>query len=49
MSLVVKQDRVEERAYQAYLGHTVQCATCRVGAPCGTAARLGRAWREARR
>ncbi|MEV5687735.1 MULTISPECIES: hypothetical protein [unclassified Streptomyces] len=38
-----------ERAYLAYLGHTLACDACRTGAQCATAARLGRAWREARR
>ncbi|MEV5688663.1 hypothetical protein AB0L68_36705 [Streptomyces sp. NPDC052164] len=38
-----------ERAYLAYLGHTLACDACRTGAQCGTFIRLGRAWREARR
>lgn len=38
-----------DAAYRVLLGHTAQCAACRAGAPCPTAARLGRAWREARR
>lgn len=36
-------------AYRVFLGHTAQCAACRAGALCPTAARLGRAWRETRR
>lgn len=36
-------------AYRVFLGHTAQCAACRAGAPCPTAARLGRARRQARR
>lgn len=35
--------------YRTWLGHTQSCATCRAGASCPTAVRLGRAWREARR
>lgn len=38
-----------EAAYRELLGHTAQCAACRAGTPCGTAAHLGRAWRETRR
>lgn len=38
-----------DAAYRVFLGHTTQCAACRAGAPCATAARLGRAWRQARR
>ncbi|WP_187438526.1 hypothetical protein [Streptomyces sp. sk2.1] len=38
-----------DEAYRAFLGHTYSCTTCRAGAHCGTAVRLGRAWREARR
>ncbi|MEV5680946.1 hypothetical protein [Streptomyces sp. NPDC052179] len=38
-----------ERAYLAYLGHTLACATCRTGAQCATVIRLGRAWKKARR
>jgi hypothetical protein len=34
--------------YRTLLGHTTQCATCRAGAPCVTAVRLGRAWRDSR-
>ncbi|MEV1044428.1 hypothetical protein [Streptomyces sp. NPDC049916] len=36
-------------AHKAWLGHTQHCATCRTGVSCPTAAKLGRAWREARR
>ncbi|MEV6080199.1 hypothetical protein AB0L80_34615 [Streptomyces sp. NPDC052069] len=38
-----------ERAYLAYLGHTLACATCRTGAQCATVIRLGRAWKKVRR
>lgn len=38
-----------DAAYRVFLGHTTHCAACRAGAPCPTAARLGRAWRQARR
>lgn len=38
----------DDTAYRTLLGHTVVCPTCRAGAPCVIAARLGRAWREAR-
>ncbi|MEV5682195.1 MULTISPECIES: hypothetical protein [unclassified Streptomyces] len=38
-----------ERAYLAYLGHTLACATCRTGVPCATAVRLGRTWKKVRR
>ncbi|MEU3227155.1 hypothetical protein ABZ695_28870 [Streptomyces sp. NPDC006976] len=38
-----------DAAYRTLIGHTVACATCRAGAPCPTAAKLGRAWREGRR
>ncbi|MFE7359246.1 hypothetical protein ACFU8Q_40800 [Streptomyces sp. NPDC057543] len=36
-------------AYRTLIGHTYGCATCRAGASCPTAVRLGRAWRKARR
>lgn len=38
-----------DATYRTWLGHTQSCATCRAGASCPTAVRLGRAWREARR
>lgn len=39
-----------DSAYRTLLGHTTVCSACRaVGGLCPTAARLGRAWREARR
>ncbi len=38
-----------DTAYRALLGHTTTCTTCRVGASCPMAVRLGRVWREARR
>lgn len=34
-----------DASYQSLLGHTMECATCRAGAACPTATRLGRAWR----
>ncbi|MFD7429079.1 hypothetical protein [Streptomyces sp. NPDC059814] len=37
-----------EAAYRTYVSHTSLCATCRAGAPCPTAARLGQAWRQIR-
>lgn len=37
-----------DAAYRTWIGHTVACATCRAGAPCVTAIRLGRAWRQVR-
>ncbi|WP_328866142.1 hypothetical protein OG892_21375 [Streptomyces sp. NBC_00341] len=52
MTAMPKPDTEEadsEAAYRVFLGHTTQCAACRAGAPCATAARLGRAWRQARR
>jgi hypothetical protein len=39
----------DESSYRTWLGHTQRCPTCRAGASCSTAGRLGRAWREARR
>ncbi|MGY5034340.1 hypothetical protein ACWC9U_26485 [Streptomyces sp. 900116325] len=36
-------------AYVVLIGHTVACALCRVKASCPRAARLAKAWREARR
>ncbi|RAJ64753.1 hypothetical protein K388_01948 [Streptomyces sp. KhCrAH-43] len=42
------KEPVGEAAYLAWIGHTTACAACRVGAPCVTAIRLGRAWRQAR-
>ncbi|MGQ4355274.1 hypothetical protein [Streptomyces drozdowiczii] len=38
-----------DAAYETWVGHTIACAACRTGAPCVTAIRLGRAWRQARR
>ncbi|MER6635822.1 hypothetical protein ABT285_09695 [Streptomyces microflavus] len=38
-----------DKAYETWIGHTTTCATCRAGAACTTAVRLGRTWREARR
>ncbi|MEV5200821.1 hypothetical protein [Streptomyces sp. NPDC053720] len=38
-----------DAAYRVLLGHTTACAACRAGATCAPAARLRRAWREARR
>ncbi|MEV5686902.1 MULTISPECIES: hypothetical protein [unclassified Streptomyces] len=38
-----------ERAYLAYLGHTLACGACRTGAQCATVIRLGRTWKKARR
>ncbi|WP_326700190.1 hypothetical protein OG909_24650 [Streptomyces sp. NBC_01754] len=37
-----------ETAYQTWVGHTYDCATCRAGVACLTAIRLGREWREVR-
>lgn len=37
-----------EEEYLTLVGHTYACAACR-RLPCPTAARLTRAWREARR
>ncbi|MET7309199.1 hypothetical protein ACWD7C_20890 [Streptomyces sp. NPDC005134] len=48
MITLTKSGRAEA-AYRKLLGHTVTCAGCRAGTPCSTAARLGRAGREARR
>lgn len=38
-----------DTVYRTWLGHTIACAACRAGAPCPTAARLGRTWRQVRR
>ncbi|MEV6079402.1 hypothetical protein AB0L80_30475 [Streptomyces sp. NPDC052069] len=38
-----------ERAYLAYLGHTLACDACRTGVPCTNAVRLGRTWKKVRR
>ncbi len=38
-----------DTAYRTLLGHSTACPTCRAGVSCLTAAKLGRAWREARR
>lgn len=38
----------QDAEYRTLLGHTMQCATCRAGAACVTAVRLGRAWRDSR-
>ncbi|MDX5576877.1 hypothetical protein PV779_52680 [Streptomyces sp. ID01-9D] len=38
-----------DATYRMWLGHTQSCATCRAGASCPMAVRLGRVWREARR
>ncbi|SDE41008.1 hypothetical protein F558DRAFT_06189 [Streptomyces sp. AmelKG-A3] len=46
--MTAKTAAAAETAYKIWLGHTYQCAACRT-APCVTAIRLGRAWREARR
>ncbi|MCW8219886.1 MULTISPECIES: hypothetical protein [Streptomyces] len=46
--MTTKTAAAAEAAYKTWLGHTYQCAACRT-APCVTAIRLGRAWREARR
>lgn len=35
--------------YRIWIGRTMSCCTCRAGAACPTAVRLGRAWRKARR
>lgn len=36
-------------SYRTWLTHTYYCPACRTGAPCLTAGRLGRMWRESRR
>ncbi|MFC9862823.1 MULTISPECIES: hypothetical protein [unclassified Streptomyces] len=38
-----------DRAYLAYLGHTLACDACRTGVPCANAVRLGRTWKKVRR
>lgn len=38
-----------EKAYLAWIGHTITCPTCRAGVACPTAVQYGRAWRAARR
>ncbi|MEW2067881.1 hypothetical protein [Streptomyces sp. NPDC007346] len=43
------REQTGEKLYRTLLGHTQHCATCRTGASCPTAAKLGRVWREARR
>lgn len=48
IALSKPSDRAEV-AYRKLVGHTVVCTGCRAGAPCPTAARLGRAWRAVRR
>ncbi|MEU6014438.1 hypothetical protein ABZ826_10385 [Streptomyces sp. NPDC047515] len=49
MTAQTKRPPAPDVAYRAWLGHTTTCATCRTGASCLTAVRLGRAWREGRR
>ncbi|MFF2325561.1 MULTISPECIES: hypothetical protein [unclassified Streptomyces] len=43
-----KKPPATESAYRTWLGHTLVCADCRLGASCPTAVRLGRAWRKGR-
>lgn len=43
-----KHDR-SDTAYRTLLRHSATCATCRTGLFCPSVAKLGRAWREARR
>lgn len=38
-----------DEVFLALIGHTYDCAVCRVTAACPTAVRLAQAWREARR
>lgn len=49
MITLTKRPSTADTAYRTWLGHTLACAGCRSGDPCPTAARLGRAWRKARR
>ncbi|MFB6987795.1 MULTISPECIES: hypothetical protein [unclassified Streptomyces] len=49
MTAPTKPAAAPDTAYRTWIGHTTTCATCRAGAPCLTAVRLGRMWREARR
>lgn len=49
MSALTLPSPRSEAAYRILLGHTTTCAACRAGVSCPAAARLGRAWREARR
>ncbi|MFC9752969.1 hypothetical protein [Streptomyces sp. NPDC056921] len=42
------QTSTPDAEYRTLLGHTYGCASCRL-APCPTAVRLTRAWRDARR
>ncbi|MFF5278802.1 hypothetical protein [Streptomyces sp. NPDC000133] len=49
MTAPAKKPESSDAAYRTLIGHTVTCATCRAGAACVTATRLGRAWRETRR
>ncbi|MFF9505465.1 hypothetical protein ACF1BU_18505 [Streptomyces sp. NPDC014724] len=49
MTTQTKPGTTPDVAYRTWLGHTTTCATCRAGASCLTAVRLGRAWRETRR
>ncbi|MBK3584074.1 hypothetical protein [Streptomyces microflavus] len=37
-----------DTAYKTWLGHIQRCAACCTGAACPAAAKLARAWREAR-
>lgn len=48
MTTSTKPATAPDAAYRTWVGHTVACATCRTGAPCPTAVRLGRAWRAVR-
>lgn len=48
MITLTKRGGRAETVYRKLIGHTVTCAGCRAGAPCLTAARLGRAWRAVR-
>lgn len=47
--IALKRPNDAEAVYRKLIGHTVVCTGCRAGAPCPTAARLGRAWRKVRR
>ncbi|MER7696150.1 hypothetical protein [Streptomyces sp. NPDC096095] len=44
-----RPEQTGDTAYKTWIGHTHTCSTCRAGAPCPTAAKLGRAWRDTRR
>ncbi|MEV7959287.1 hypothetical protein ACIO6T_41485 [Streptomyces sp. NPDC087532] len=49
MTAQTKRPPSPDAAYRTWIDHTTACATCRAGALCLTAVRLGRVWRKTRR